>query len=556
MSSATSYPRNVFSLGGNFPMRWFFAISAITLIIILPLLVVLQFNLYARTDTWQHLIDYVLLEYVKNSIILAVGVAIGTFIIGVPAAWLCALYSFPGKRILELLLLLPLAIPAYIIAYTYTGLLDYSGPIQTYLRNLFGWGYGDYWFPEIRSLGGAIAMFSLVLYPYVFLLTRSTLITQSNNVIDAARSLGASSFERLFTVVIPLARPAIAAGITLALMETLADYGTVQYFGIDTFTAGIFRTWFGFGEPATAAQLSSILMLTVFALFLLEQHQRKRIRYHNPSNAVKNNFPTPLKGKNAFFAVVACVLPALFGFIIPTLQLTDWALKTASTMLNTEFFSLAFNSFILAACAAAATVVIATILAYGKRASNNYLLHGLINLCAMGYAVPGTIIAVGTLIIFGSLDNWLINFLNVQFSIDSQLIFTGTIFALVFAHTVRFLSLSLQTVSSSLTKINHSIDEASRLLGNNLVTTLRNIHLPLISSGLLTAALLVFVEVMKELPATLIMRPFNFNTLAVRTYELASDERLADASTAALAIVVTGIIPVILLNISIKANAR
>ncbi len=524
--------------------------------IALPLIIVLHFNFYPRTETWQHLIDHVLLEYVKNSIFLAFGVAIGTFIIGVPAAWLCALYSFPGKRLLELLLLLPLAIPAYIVAYTYTGILDFSGPVQSYLRELFGWSYGDYWFPEIRSLGGAIAMFSFVLYPYVFLLTRSTLIVQSSNVIDAARSLGANSLERLFTIIIPLARPAIAAGVTLALMETLADYGTVQYFRVDTFTTGIFRTWFGFGEPITAAQLSSILMVTVFALFLLEQRQRKRIRYHNPSNANLRSNEIPLHGLHAFLAIVACTIPPALGFIIPTIQLSDWAIATASVMVNKQFWSLAFNSFFLAASAALVTLVLATILAYGKRASSSMLLHNLVNLCAMGYAVPGIIIAVGTLIVFSTLDNWIINFLKLQFGVESKLIFTGTIFAIVFAHTVRFLSLGLQSVGSSLSKINRSIDEASLLLGNNLFTTLRSIHLPLISSGLFTAALLVFVEVMKELPATLIMRPFNFNTLAVRAYELASDERLADASTAALAIVLTGIIPIILLNISIKANAR
>ncbi len=548
--------RNSSLLRGDFSWQWLIAITAITLIITLPLLVVLQFNFQPRSETWQHLLDHVLFEYIKNSLALAVGVAFGTFIIGVPAAWLCALYSFPGKRLVEFLLLLPLAMPAYIIAYTYTGVLDYSGPVQTHLRALFNWQYGDYWFPEIRSLGGAIAMFSFVLYPYVFLLTRSTLIMQSSNVIDAARTLGANSTERLLTLIIPLARPAIAAGITLALMETLADYGTVQYFGVDTFTTGIFRTWFGFGEPATAAQLSSILMLTVFVLFILEQQQRRRIRYHNPSNVAQRNNPTPLSGRYALFAFMACLIPALFGFIIPVLQLGYWALSTAGTMVNRAFWSLAFNSFFLAASAAMVTLFIALILAYGKRASQSLLVNSLINLCAMGYAVPGTIIAVGALIIFGNLDNWLISLLGHTFNVDVGLIFTGTIFALVFAHTVRFLSLALQTVGASLSKINHSMDEASRLMGNGLFSTLRNIHLPLVRSGLLTAALLVFVEVMKELPATLIMRPFNFNTLSVRAYELASDERLADASTAALAIVFTGIVPVIILNLSIKAHAR
>ncbi len=556
MATISILPRNLITLRGNFSLQWLITISVITLIITMPLIVVLQFNFQPRSETWQHLIDYVLWEYIKNSLILALGVAIGTFIIGVPAAWLCALYAFPGKRILEFLLLLPLAVPAYIVAYTYTGIFDFSGPVQSYLRELFDWGYGDYWFPEIRSLFGAIIMFSFVLYPYVFLLTRSTLIVQSSNVIDAARSLGANNYERLTTIIIPLARPAIAAGITLALMETLADYGTVQYFGVDTFTTGIYRTWFGFGEPATAAQLSSLLMLTVFILFIIEQQQRKRIRYHNPTNEKRKNPPIELHGMHASLAFIACLIPPLLGFIFPVLQLSNWAIETADKMVTTEFWTLALNSFSLAASAALVTIVLATILAYGKRASSNFLISNLINLCAMGYAVPGTIIAVGALIIFGKIDNWLITFIDSTFEFDIGLIFTGTIIALVFAHTVRFLSLGLQTVDASLTKINHSIDEASRLLGNNLLTTLRNIHLPLIRSGLLTAALLVFVEVMKELPATLIMRPFNFNTLSVRTFELASDERLADASTAALAIVLTGIIPVILLNISIKANAR
>ena len=545
-----------FLTGRNFPARWFIALALIAGVIVLPVFVVLQFNFHPRTDTWQHLLDYVLLEYIKNSLLLALGVALGTFMIGVPAAWLCALYRFPGKRLLEFLLLLPLAMPAYIIAYTYTGILDFSGPLQSSLRELTGWRYGDYWFPEIRSLGGAICMFSFVLYPYVFLLTRSTLIIQSTSTIDAARSLGAGRLECLIKIVVPLARPAIAAGVTLALMETLADYGAVQYFGVDTFTTGIFRTWFGFGEPATAAQLSSILMLTVFALFLLEQRQRRRIRFHNPSQASQTAHQQPLAGTHAMLAVAACLLPALFGFIIPVIQLSQWAIDTASSMLDRHFWSLAFNSFLLAACATITTLLLATLLAYGRRASDHALLRGLINLCAMGYAVPGTIIAVGTLIVFTTLDNWLITAIEQLTGLDTGLIFTGTLFALVFAHTVRFLSLGLQTMAASLSKINHSIDEASQLLGHGLLATLRRIHLPLIRNGLLTAGLLVFVEVMKELPATLIMRPFNFNTLAVRAFELASDERLADASTPALAIVCAGIIPVIILNISIKANAE
>lgn len=537
-------------------LGWFITIVAIAGIITLPLWVVVQFNFHPRTETWRHLVDFVLWGYIKNSFVLAIGVAVGTFMIGVPAAWLCAMYKFPGKRLLEFLLLLPLAIPGYIIAYTYTGIMDVGGPLQTYLRGLFGWQYGDYWFPEIRSLGGAITMFSFVLYPYVYLLTRATLIIQSASVIDAARSLGANAIERFITIIIPLARPAIAAGITLALMETLADYGTVQYFGVDTFTTGIFRTWFGFGEADTAAQLSSILMGFVLLLFLLERYMRKRIRYHNPNTAAKKTAAIQLHGRHAVLAIIACIIPPLLGFIIPLIQLSVWAIDTAKAMIDDHFWMLAVNSLVLAACAASFTLILAIILAYGRRENHNPLLRGLINLCAMGYAVPGIVIAVGVLIVLSKVDHWLIAFLNDTFGRQAGLLLTGTIFALVFAHTVRFLSLALQTVDASLSKVNKSVDEVARLLGSSSLQTLRNIHLPIIRSGLLTAALLVFVEVMKELPATLIMRPFNFNTLAVRAYELASDERLADASTAALAIVLTGILPILVLHISIQANAK
>lgn len=556
MPSNSITSKTIPQFNGQPILGWPLAIFGIALLFVSPLLIVLQFNLHPQTETWQHLVDYVLWGYIKNSFLLALGVAIGTFIIGVPTAWLCALYSFPGKRLLEFLLLLPLAMPAYIIAYTYTGLLDFAGPIQTYLRESFGWEHGDYWFPEIRSLGGAIAMLSFVLYPYVFLLTRSTLIVQSSSIIDAARLLGANSFERFVTVIIPLARPAIVAGVMLALMETLADYGTVQYFGVDTFTIGIIRTWFGFGEPQTAAQLSSILMLTVFALFIFEQYSRRRMRYHNPAISNLKNHTITLTGKKAILAIIACSIPPLLGFVLPVVQLSEWAFLTASKMIDQDFWKLAFNSFYLAACTALVVITIATILAYGKRASQNKALKNLVDFCAIGYAVPGIVIAVGTLIIFANVDNWIIDLFGINFGIDLGLIFTGTILALVFAHTVRFLSLGLQTIGASLTTINHSVDDASRMLGSSVFTTLRSIHLPLIRSGLYTAALLVFVEVMKELPATFIMRPFNFNTLAVRAYELASDERLADASTAALAIVLTGLIPVILLNISAKSNAQ
>lgn len=533
-------------------MGWTASVSGIAILLSLPLLVVIQYFFQPKTSTWSHLAHYVLTDYVVNSFLLAGGVAIGTLIIGVPSAWICATYKFPFKRTLELLLLLPLAVPAYVIAYTYTGLLDFSGPVQTFLRTRIGLEQIGTWFPEIRSLPSAVVMLSLVLYPYVHLLTRALLIDQCASLTDAAKTLGATTTQQFFRVLIPLARPAIVAGVSLALMETLADFGTVQYFGVDTFTTGIFRTWFGFGEIQTAAQLACILMLFVAALLYIEKRSRRRARYHNPSHGHRQYDFTELRGKHAAFAMVACFAPSLFGFIIPFALLSVWAAQTASNMMDAYFWQLAFNSVFLAACAALVTLAVAVLLAYGRRNHPNRYVQTLVGLSGMGYAVPGIVIAVGVLSLFGAFDHSLHALMNRLGVTGVGILLSGSLAAIIFAHAVRFLSIALQTVDSSLQKIHLSMDEAVRMLGGGRLQALRRVHIPLIRNGLLTAMLLVFVEVMKELPATLVLRPFNFNTLSIRTYELASDERLIDCSSSALTIVLCGIIPVALLNYSIQ----
>lgn len=548
---ATGTRQNILHFNGQ---GWAVGVGAIALLLALPILTVIQFVFHPPSETWTHLVEHVLGHYITNSILLSLGVAMGTFLIGVPAAWICATYSFPLKRLLELLLLLPLAVPAYVIAYTYTGLLDFSGPIQTGLRNAFDWRASDYWFPEVRSLPGAVMMLSLVLYPYVYLLTRAVLIDQCASLTEAARTLGANSRQRFLHVLMPLARPAIVAGVSLALMETLADFGTVEYFGVDTFTTGIFRTWFGFGEPVTAAQLASILILFVAVLLIVERRSRRRARYHNPSRGQRNSACISLQGAHSIIAIVACLLPPLFGFLIPMALLITWAIRTAADMVDPYFWQLAVNSILLATMAALTAVSVAVILGYGRRNQPSLLIRSMIGLSGLGYAIPGVVIAVGVLILLGKVDQILIQFAERLFDMDIGLLLTGTLVALVFAHLVRFLSIALQTVEANLQKVHYSMDEAVRILGGSKWQILRRVHLPLIRNGLLTATLLVFVEVMKELPATLVLRPFNFNTLAVRTYELASDERLMDASTAALAIVLCGIIPVALLNYSIRKN--
>lgn len=533
---------------------WQLLIVLIAILFSLPTLTVFSFVFTSATDAWQHLQDTVLTEYVTNSVLLVLGVSLGTLSMGVTTAWLTSLCQFPGKKLFIWALLLPLAMPAYIIAYTYTGMFDFAGPVQTLLREWTGWGYGDYWFPEVRSLGGAIAMLSLVLYPYVYLLARAAFLEQSVCVLEVSRSLGCGPWCSFYRVALPLARPAIVAGLSLALMETLADYGTVSYFGLGVFTTGIFRTWFGMGDGAAAAKLATMLLLFVFTLVVIERWSRKQARYHHTSNKYSQLPEYQLKGGMAYLAMVACAIPVLLGFLLPGAQLAYWATITFDEMVDMSFVSLTLNSVGLAASAAVLSLVLALVLAYGKRLMATKPVLVSVRVSGMGYAIPGTVIAVGVIIPFAWLDNSIDTFVREHFGFSTGLLLSGTLFALLFAYMVRFLAVSLQTVESGLGKIKYSMDDAARSLGYTPMETLRKIHMPLMKGTLLTSVLIVFVDVMKELPATLILRPFNFNTLAVRAFELASDERLADSASAAIMIVLAGLIPVILLSKSISTS--
>ncbi|HEY5789173.1 MAG TPA: iron ABC transporter permease [Gammaproteobacteria bacterium] len=536
------------------PDPWTVAIVLLALLLATPVLTVFSALLVPAGEVWHHLVETVLADYVVNSLLLMLGVAAGALSIGVTGAWLTAQCLFPGRRLFEWALLLPLAVPAYIIAYTYTGLLDFAGPVQTALRALFGWSYGDYWFPPVRSLGGAIAMLSLVLYPYVYLLARAAFLEQSVQALDAARILGCGPWQRFLRVTLPGARPAIIAGLSLALMETLADYGTVQYFGVQTFTTGIFRTWFGLGDAGAAAQLAALLMLFVFALILLERRSRHQARYHHVGQRSRPLQSVRLTGWRGWLATLACALPLALGFVIPVGQLLLWALATLDSTLADPFPTLVWHTLLLAASAALLALVLALFMAYGKRLRPGPLVGGAVQVAALGYAIPGTVIAVGVMLPFGWLDNAVDAWARAEFGRSTGLLLSGTLFALLFAYQVRFLAVALQTVEAGLGRIKPAMDESARMLGYAPRSILRRVHLPMLRGSLLTAILLVFVDVMKELPATLIMRPFNFNTLAVRAYELASDERLAEAAGPALAIVVAGLLPVILLSRSITRS--
>lgn len=528
----------------------------IGLLFALPLLVIFGYLFVPAFDIWQHLIETVLVDYVINSAILMVGVGLLTLFGGVSCAWLVTMCSFKGRAFFEWALLLPMAMPAYIIAYTYTGLLDSGGIVQSAIRNIWDLNYGEYYFPQVRSLGGAVLMLALVLFPYLYLLTRATFLNQSLCVLEVSRSLGHGAWRTFAMLALPLARPSIIAGLSLVLMEVLADYGTVHYFGISTFSTGIFRTWQGLGSDAGAAQLSALLLCFIFALVVVEVKSRKKAKFHDTSQRHQNIKPIPLTGYKAWLAIGFCAIPVIFGFLLPAIQLLLWCIEVAAIQINFRFLILFYNSLLLAFITACCAVGIAVILAYGQRVLSNRLIGLTVSLVGLGYAIPGTVLAVGVLIPLAFVDNRIDGFMRAQFNISTGLLLSGTLVGLVFAYLVRFLTLSLRGVQSGLIRIKPTLDDAGRALGHSPRSILSKIHLPLLKGSLWTAFLLVFVDVLKELPITLVLRPFNYNTLAVRAYELASDERLAEAAPASLAIVVAGILPVIMISRSITKTRK
>ena len=504
--------------------------------------------LWPDISAWQHLIDTVLVEYISNSFLLSIGVGLGCLLIGGSTAWCMTQYQFTLRSVMRWLLLLPLAMPAYIIAYTYTGILDASGPIQSYLRDSFSWQYGDYWFPEVRSLMGAVVLMSLVLYPYVYILARTAFAEQSPRLMEASLLSGLSRWQFLRKVSLPLARPAMFTGVALAMMEALADYGTVHYFGINTFTTGIFRSWYAMGNQTLAIQLAGVLCMFVLVVLVLEQHSRKQIRYYQNVNTRQNSSRRPLSGWKNILVCLICGLPVVFGFIVPVLQLLQWALGDFETLLSMEFLELAAASFMLAVAAAIVVVLFALLFSYQQRWVGSRASYWQIRLLSLGYALPGMVVAVGVLVVFGYADKQ-VNQLSFMLSGEYVgLVFSGTLVAAIFAYCVRFLSIALQNTESGMARISPSIDDAASTLGAGRARSLTKIHAPLLKASLLSALLLVFVDVLKELPATLVLRPFNFNTLAVRAYELASDERLASAALPALTIVLVGLLPILLLT--------
>lgn len=537
---------------------WWNALTiGIALLVSIPILTVIA-NLFVPSgDIWQHLASTVLPDYVKNSFWLMIGVGFGVFVLGVGTAWLVTMCRFPGSRWFNWMLILPMAVPAYLMAYTYTDFLTFTGPLQTLLRQVTGWGFGDYWFPNVRSIGGAIIMMSFVFFPYVYLLTRAAFLEQSSSLLEASRSLGATPLQSFYKIALPLARPSIAAGMALALMETLNDFGTVDYFGVQTFTTGIYRTWFGLGERAAAAQLSAFLLLFILILILLERWSRNKMSVKQSSTGrYRQLYVYDLKGWKAWASTLFCSIPVIVGFAIPVAILTEMMISNFSVAVDARFIQFSFNTILVALTAGLFALIVALIMAYGVRLNPNPFTKTSTRIGAMGYAIPGSVIAVGILIPFGWIDNSIDSWFRENTGFSTGLLLSGTIFALIFAYVVRFLAVAFNTVEASLGKITPNMDEAAEGMGYGFGKILRKIHIPMMSGSLFAAIMLVVVDVIKELPATLIVRPFNFDTLAVQVYRLASDERLAESSGAALAIILVGLVPVIILSRSISKTRK
>lgn len=533
-----------------------FAIGAVVIaaILAIPILGVAASLFQTGEGNWPHLVETVLPRYIQNSLILMLGVGIGVTIFGVGTAWLVVMCRFPGRRLFEWALILPLAVPAYVVAYAYTDVLQSSGPIQTMIRDLSGLRFGEYWFPQVRSMEGAIVVFSAVLYPYVYLLSRAAFLEQSICALDVSRTLGKSAWGAFGSVAIPLARPAIIVGISLALMETLADFGTVYHFGIQTFTTGIYRTWASMGDAVAAAQLSSILLAFVFGLVLVERLSRRQAKYHSTTTRFQNIDGYQLGNIRGWLASLFCLLPLLLGFLAPLAMLLYMHVTAGHDLFTERYIRLITNSVTLAGITAVLAVLISLYLAFAARVERSKLANAANRVAALGYAIPGTMIAIGLLFPMATFDRMINGVTEGLFGVTVGLVLSGSIAALVLGYLVRFMAVSLNTVEASLTKVTPSMEGVSRTLGHGRLSTVAHVHAPIMSGGLMTAGLIVFVDVMKELPATLILRPFNFDTLAIQAYNLAQDERLTQAATPSLMLVAVGILPLIILSRAIMKS--
>lgn len=527
--------------------RWSLLLLLILAIVSIPILTIGLKLFNGPGESWEHIVDHVLYDYLRNSVYLALMCSLIVIFFGVSSAWLVSRFEFPFRKQLEWLLILPLSVPAYIMAYAYAGIFGYYGLFQTMSARL---GFENISL-DVMNIYGLSFVLSMSLFPYVYVSSRTFFLAQATNLLEASRMLGISELKSFFKLILPLARPAIIAGLVLVLMEVLNDYGAASYYGVSTFTTGIFRSWFSLGEPETAIYLSAILLAIVFGLILLEKWQRRHLKFSSAKSSKQNYNSRVLPSKtNQVLFSSFCFIPVFLGFILPVIQLLIWTEQTFSKVWNTDFIMISIESFGIAFITSCVTVFTALLLLFFTRWNKLGLLKSSSKLGILGYAIPGVIIAIGVLIPSLTLDKWLI-----QNNITSKLILNATLTALIYAYVVRFLAVAYQPLESSSLKIDRSLSDSSKVLGEGNFKTFFKIEFPLIRAGLLSAFILVFIDILKELPLTLIMKPYNVNTLAVKSYEYASDEMVSSAALPSLLIILTALIPAIFLNKLLLKNA-
>ncbi|ELU8562187.1 TPA: ABC transporter permease [Vibrio parahaemolyticus] len=533
---------------------WKTSSGAITLLLVLPILAIFYTAIGETDNLFTHLMSTVMPTYIYNTVVLTIGVMGLSLIFGIPSAWLMAMCKLPTEKWLQWALVLPLAMPGYIIGYIFTDWFDFAGPIQIFLRDVTGWGPGEYWFPDIRTLPGATLVLSLVLYPYVYLLCRAAFMEQNVSLLQSARLLKCSPWESFWRISMPLVRPSIAVGLSLVAMETIGDFGTVSYFAVNTLTTAVYDTWLGYSNLNAAAKISAIMLLIVVLLLSTERYSRRKQKLFQSQFNSHEDFRYELSGWKKWAALVWCWGLVAVAFILPLLQLIDYSITYFEQSWTPEFREYAWNSLVVSVIAAIIGVAVALVVNFTHRVNGKRESLAFMRLSSMGYAVPGTVLAIGVMVAVLFMDYRVNDIAKAMEWGRPGLIFSGSMFALIFAMVVRFSAVAIGSIESNLNKISPSLDMASRTMGCTPNTMLWRVHFPLVKRGALIAALLVFIESMKELNASLLLRPFNFETLATYVYNFASDEHLELAALPAVLLVLVGLIPLVVVNRSLEQN--